>query len=100
MARARNCSVKSSIPKVTTACGNHSGVSLDVDSCPRVKDPQANLTIAEVRNAMKTKPANAERISSVRRTGAGTFFSSSTTRIWPPTRSVMAAPKVKEAAIR
>ena len=66
----------------------------------RVKAPQANLTIAEVRNVMKTKPANAERISSVRRTGAGTFFSSSTTRIWPPTRSVMAAPKVKEAAIR
>ena len=43
MARARNCSVSSSIPKVTTACGNHNGVSLDVDSCPRVKDAAGEL---------------------------------------------------------
>src|SRR5438552_1239972 len=100
MVRARYCSVSSSIPKATTACGNHSGVSLDVDTWPRANAPQANLAIAEVRNAMKTKPANAERISIARRIGAGAFFRRITTRIWPPTRSVMAAPKVNEAAIR
>ena len=32
--------------------------------------------------------------------GGGVFFSSITTRIWPPTRNVIAAPKVKDAAIR
>ena len=88
------------MPKVTTACGNHSGVSLEVETWPRTNALQANFAMAEVRNAMKAKPAAAERISSARCTGAGTFFRSSTTRIWPPTRSVIAAPKVKDAAIR
>src|SRR5436190_1911204 len=49
---------------------------------------------------MNTRATAAEAMSSSRRSADGAFASSNETRMWPPARSVMAAPNVKVAAIR
>ena len=49
---------------------------------------------------MKHTPNAASTVSIQRRVAGDTRARTSVTRIWPPARKVIAAPKVKAAAIR
>ena len=61
---------------------------------------QVKKAIDQARKPHRNVPMMASTVSRRRRTRGETRASTSVTRIWPPARSVIAAPKVKQAAIR
>jgi len=87
-------------PKVTNAWGIQSGVALDRETWSDEKLRQVKLTMALARKPVKATPSAASTVSSQRRVAGFTRASTRVTRMWPPARRVMAAPKVKAAAMR
>ena len=97
--RATNCMTSRQTPKVTSACGIQSGVALDsepgrTEAAPGEVDHREG-EIAGESHAHRRQ----HRLHPAPRRGV-TRASTRVTRIWPPARSVIAAPKVKAAAIR
>ena len=88
------------MPNAITASGIHSSVPLEIEVCPRSNAVQAKRAIAMARNPTNSVATSEAAISSSRRAGGASRPSTSVTRMCPPARSVMAAPKVKHAAIR
>jgi hypothetical protein len=88
------------MPKVTSAWESRAGVALDSETWSDVKLRQVKLTMALARNPVKATPSAASTVSSQRRVAGLHARHTRVTRMWPPALSVMAAPKVKAAAIR
>src|SRR3546814_15211054 len=94
--RASSCKASSSIPRVTVSFGIQSGVPLAAETWPETNDDQVKILIATVMKDTDNNPTNDSAISNPCLALTHTSGSNKLTRLCPPVRNVIAAPKVKQ----